>query len=137
LYLVLSVYPTKGGNKIMLEEFKKFILRGNVLDLAIGVIIGGAFGAIVTSLVNDIIGPIIGLLTGGINLSGQTTAIGPAVFNTGNFVQTIINFLIIGFVLFLIVRAMNKVMPPPPPPPPPGPSVEEQMLAELKKLNSK
>lgn len=110
-------------------------MRGNVIDLAVGVIIGAAFSAIVTSLVTDIIGPIIGLLTGGVNLAGQTTTIGPAVFGTGNFVQAIINFLIIGFVLFLIIRAMNRMLPPPPPPPPPGPTTEEKMLEELKKLN--
>lgn len=119
----------------MLKEFQKFLMRGNVLDLAVGVIIGGAFSAIVTSLVNDIIGPIIGLLTGGVNLAGQTTQIGPAVFGTGNFIQAIINFIIIGFVLFMLIRAMNKVMPPPPPPPAPGPSTEEKMLAQLEKLN--
>ncbi|MCA0458434.1 MAG: large conductance mechanosensitive channel protein MscL [Chloroflexi bacterium] len=119
----------------MIKEFQKFLMRGNVIDLAVGVIIGAAFSGIVTSLVEDIIGPIIGLLTGGVNLAGQTTSIGPAVFGTGNFVQAIINFLIIGFVLFLIVRAVNRMMPAPPPPPPAGPTTEEQMLVELKKLN--
>jgi large conductance mechanosensitive channel len=115
----------------MLKEFQQFLMRGNALDLAVGVIIGAAFSAIVNSLVNDIVGPIIGLLTGGINLAGQTTQIGSAVFGTGNFVQAIINFVIIGFVLFMIIRAMNRLMPPPPP----GPSTEEKMLDELKKLN--
>jgi large conductance mechanosensitive channel len=117
----------------MLSEFKKFIMRGNVVELAVAVIIGIAFGAVVTSLVNDIIGPIIGAILGGINLSGQTLTIGSVALGTGNFVQAIINFLIVAFVLFLIVRAMNKVMPPPPPPS--GPTTEEQILAELKKLN--
>jgi large conductance mechanosensitive channel len=119
----------------MIKEFQKFLMRGNVMDLAVGVIIGAAFSAIVTSLVTDIIGPIIGLLTGGVNLAGQTTTIGPAVFGTGNFVQAVINFVIIGFVLFIIIRALNRIMPPPPPPPAPGPSVEEKMLAQLEKLN--
>ncbi len=119
----------------MLKEFQKFLMRGNVMDLAVAVIIGVAFGAIVTSLVEDIIGPIIGLLTGGVNLAGQTTTIGPAVFGTGNFVQAVINFLIVGFVLFLIIRAINRIMPAPPPPPPPGPSTEEKILAQLEKLN--
>jgi large conductance mechanosensitive channel len=118
----------------MLSEFKKFIMRGNVVELAVAVIIGVAFGAVVTSLVNDIIGPIIGAILGGVNLSGQTLMIGNVALGTGNFVQAIINFLIVAFVLFLIVRAMNKVMPPPPPPAP-GPTTEEQILAELKKLN--
>jgi large conductance mechanosensitive channel len=119
----------------MIKEFQKFLMRGNVMDLAVGVIIGAAFSAIVTSLVTDIIGPIIGLLTGGVNLAGQTTTIGPAVFGTGNFVQAVINFVIVGFVLFLIIRALNRIMPPPPPPPAPGPSVEDKMLAQLEKLN--
>lgn len=119
----------------MLKEFQKFLMRGNVIDLAVGVIIGAAFSSIVTSLVDDIIGPIIGLLTGGVNLAGQTTTIGPAVFGTGNFVQAIINFVIVGFVLFLIIRAMNRILPPPPPPPPPGPTTEEKMLDELKRMN--
>lgn len=118
----------------MLDEFKKFIMRGNVLDLAIGVIIGVAFGAIVNSLVTDIIGPIIGVILGGVTLAGQTLKIGSVELGTGNFVQAIINFLIIGFVMFLIVRAMNKIMPPPPPPPPPGPSIEEKTLAAIEKL---
>ena len=120
----------------MLDEFKKFILRGNVLDLAIGVIIGIAFGAIVTSLVNDIIGPIIGAILGGVNLSGQTLNIGSVALGTGNFVQAVINFLIVAFVMFMIVRTMNKIMPPPPPPPPPGPTVEEKTLAAIEKLVS-
>ena len=118
----------------MFAEFKKFLMRGNVIDLAVAVVIGVAFGAIVTSLVDDIIGPVIGLILGGISLAGQTTTIGPVELGTGNFVQAIINFLIIGLVLFLIVRAMNKVMPPAESPVA-GPTVEEQMLEELKKLN--
>lgn len=133
LHLAKASSIRKGVSE-MLNEFKKFIMRGNVIDLAVGVIIGGAFGAIVNSLVADIIGPIIGLLTGGINLAGQTTQIGPAVFGTGNFIQSVINFLIIGFVLFLIIRVMNRMMPPPPPPPPPGPTVEEKTLAAIEKL---
>lgn len=119
----------------MLKEFQTFLMRGNVLDLAVGVIIGVAFGAIINSLVTDIIGPILGLVLGGVNLAGQTLTIGSVVLGTGNFVQAVINFVIIGFVLFMIIRAMNKVMPSPPPPPPPGPSTEEKMLDELKKLN--
>ncbi|MBL8163451.1 MAG: large conductance mechanosensitive channel protein MscL [Anaerolineae bacterium] len=118
----------------MLKEFQKFIMRGNVIDLAVGVIIGGAFGAIVTSLVNDLIGPIIGLLTGGINLAGQTLTVGSVTLGTGNFVQAIINFLIIGFVLFLIIRAMNRMLPPPPPPPPPGPTPEEKLTDAIERL---
>ena len=92
----------------MLKEFKEFILRGNVVDLAVAVIIGGAFGAIVTSLTNDIIMPLIGVLLGGIDFSSLTIQIGEATIAYGNFIQAIINFLIIGLVLFFVVKAMNK-----------------------------
>lgn len=118
----------------MVAEFKKFILRGNVIDLAVGVIIGAAFGAIVTSLVTDIIGPVIGLITGGINLSGQTVKVASAEIGTGNFVQAIINFLIVAFVLFIIIRIMNRFLPPPPPPPPPGPTPEEKLTSAIERL---
>ena len=110
----------------MLKEFKTFIMRGNVLDLAIGVIIGGAFGAIVTSLVNDIIMPPIGALLGNINFSdlfidlsgkGFTSLkaardAGGAVIAYGNFINVLINFLIIAIVIFLIVKAVNKLTAP-------------------------
>lgn len=92
----------------MFKEFREFILRGNVVDLAVAVIIGGAFGAIVTSLTNDIIMPLIGVLLGGIDFSGLTIQIGEATVAYGNFIQAVINFLIIGLVLFLVVKAMNK-----------------------------
>ncbi len=119
----------------MFGEFKKFIMRGNVIDLAVAVIIGIAFGAVINSVVNDLIGPLIGAVLGGISLAGQTLTVGTVELGTGNFAQAVINFLIIGFVLFMIIRVMNRVMPPPPPPPAPGPSTEEKMLDELKKLN--
>ena len=92
----------------MFKEFKEFILRGNVVDLAVAVIIGGAFGAIVTSLTNDIIMPLIGVVLGGIDFSSLTIQVGEATVAYGNFVQAIINFLIIGLVLFFVVKAMNK-----------------------------
>jgi len=92
----------------MFKEFKEFILRGNVVDLAVAVIIGGAFGAIVTSLTNDIIMPLIGVLLGGIDFSSLTIQVGEATVAYGNFIQAVINFLIIGLVLFLVVKAMNK-----------------------------
>ena len=112
----------------MFKEFKAFILRGNVLDLAIAVIIGGAFGGIVTSLVNDIIMPPVGLLLGKVNfsdmfidLSGMSyqsladaKAAGAATINYGLFLNTIINFLIVGFVIFLVVKAANKMKKPEP-----------------------
>jgi large conductance mechanosensitive channel len=93
----------------MLKEFKEFAIRGNVMDLAVAVIIGGAFGLIVTSLVNDIIMPLIGLLMGGIDFSSLAIVFGGAEVRWGAFVQSIINFLIIAFVIFLIVRAMNRL----------------------------
>jgi large conductance mechanosensitive channel len=93
----------------MLKEFKEFAIRGNVMDLAIAVIIGGAFGLIVTSLVNDIIMPLIGLLMGGIDFSALAIVVGGAEVRWGAFVQSIINFLIVAFVIFQIVRAMNRL----------------------------
>jgi len=134
----------------MIKEFRTFIMRGNVLDLAIGVIIGSAFGAIVTSLVTNIIMPPIGVVLGGVDFSSikivlQAAGAGKALadgspspevaIGIGLFLNAVISFLIIAFVVFLIVRAVNKFMPPPPPPPAPGPSVEEKMLAQLEKLN--
>jgi len=89
----------------MLKEFKEFAIRGNVVDLAVAVIIGGAFGKIITSLVDDILMPVIGLFAGGIDLSERTIG----VVKWGAFVQNIIDFLIIAFVIFLMVRAMNRL----------------------------
>lgn len=93
----------------MLKEFKEFAIRGNVMDLAVAVIIGGAFGKIITSLVNDLLMPLIGLLLGGINFSELAITVGGAVVKWGAFVQSIIDFIIIAFVIFLIVRAMNRL----------------------------
>lgn len=93
----------------MLKEFKEFALRGNVLDLAVGVIIGGAFGKIVSSLVNDLLMPVIGLLAGGINFSEQAWQIGEASIRWGAFLQNVIDFIIIAFVVFLVVKAANAL----------------------------
>ena len=95
--------------KQFFEEFKKFISRGNVMDMAVGIIIGGAFTAIVGSLVADIIGPIIGMVMGGIDFSSLSVQVGEAVLTYGNFIQAIINFLIIAWVIFMIVKSMNKM----------------------------
>jgi large conductance mechanosensitive channel len=92
----------------MLKEFREFAIRGNVMDLAIAVIIGGAFGKIVTSLVDYILTPLIGLVMGGIDFSGLNSQIGDAVIEWGLFIQSIIDFLIIAFVIFMLVRAMNR-----------------------------
>ncbi|MBR1442496.1 MAG: large conductance mechanosensitive channel protein MscL [Firmicutes bacterium] len=100
----------------MLKEFKTFLMRGNVLDLAVGVIIGGAFGAITTSLVDDIISPVLGIFTGQVNFGALTFELGLPMFDTkavityGNFLNALINFLIMSFVVFLIVKAVNKMM---------------------------
>ncbi len=116
----------------VLQEFKKFAMRGNVIDLAVGVIIGAAFGKIVTSLVSDVIMPPIGLLLGGldfsnifINLSGgdypslaAAKEAGAATINIGVFINTLLDFLIVAAAIFLVVRQINKLAPPPPPPPP-------------------
>jgi len=93
----------------MLKEFREFVLRGNVMDLAVAVIIGGAFGKIVTSLVDNILTPLIGLLMGGVDLSGLKTQVGGAVIEWGLFLQAIIDFVIIAFVIFLLVRAINSL----------------------------
>ncbi|HAT54488.1 MAG TPA: large conductance mechanosensitive channel protein MscL [Lactobacillus sp.] len=95
----------------MWKEFKTFIARGNVIDLAVGVIIGSAFTAIVKSLVSTLINPLLGMFTGGIDFSSWVVKIGSANFRFGSFINSIINFLIIAFVVFLMVKAINKVMP--------------------------
>ena len=94
--------------KKFINEFKTFISRGNVLDLAVGVIIGGAFNTIVNSLVNDIFMPLIGIIIGGINFSGLVLKIGEATIKYGLFIQNIINFLATSFCLFLLVRVINN-----------------------------
>ncbi|HEY3476418.1 MAG TPA: large conductance mechanosensitive channel protein MscL, partial [Anaerolineales bacterium] len=96
----------------MLKEFREFAMRGNVVDLAVGVIIGVAFGRIVTSLVDDIIMPVVGVFTGGIDFSQRATELAGSEENLlrwGAFVQSIIDFLIVAFIIFLIVRAMNRL----------------------------
>ena len=93
----------------MMKEFKEFISRGNVMDMAVGIIIGGAFTAIVGSLVADIIGPIIGMILGGVDFSSLSVQVGEATLTYGNFIQAIINFLIVAWVIFMIVKSMNKM----------------------------
>lgn len=109
----------------MLKEFKDFVMRGNVLDLAVAVIIGGAFGKIVASLVNDVIMPLIGILMGGVNFSGLEATVGSAVIKYGLFIQTIVDFLIVAFVIFLIVKAANAMKKPAPAPAPAAPTTKE------------
>jgi large conductance mechanosensitive channel len=136
----------------MFEEFKKFALRGNVVDLAVAVIIGVAFGAIVTSLVNDIIMPLIGAITGGLDFSNYYTALSSkvqpslsyadakkqgAVLGWGQFLTVAINFLIIAWVLFLAIKGINKLKKEEPPVPAPGPTPEVKLLTEIRDLLKK
>ncbi len=120
----------------MLKEFMDFVKKGNVLDLAVAVIIGGAFGAIVTSLVNDILMPLIGIVIGGIDFTGLAINVNEATLTYGNFIQAIVNFLIIAFVIFLLIRQVKKLEKPveEAPAAPPEPSAEEKLLAEIRDL---
>ena len=137
----------------MLEEFKKFALRGNVVDLAIGVIIGAAFGSIVQSLVSDILMPIVGSITGGLDFSNYFTGLSKAVTATnladakkqgavlawGNFLTLTLNFIIVAFVLFIVIRLMNtlKRKEEAAPAAPPKPTRQEELLAEIRDLLKK
>ena len=94
----------------MLQKFKEFAFKGNVIDLSVGVIIGGAFGKIVSSLVSDIIMPFIGVISGGINFQGLSVTVGEAVITYGNFIQAVIDFLIIAVSIFAMVTAIQKAM---------------------------
>jgi large conductance mechanosensitive channel len=134
----------------MLEEFKKFAMRGNVIDLAIGVIIGAAFGAIVNSLVSDIVMPAIGAVTGGLDFSNYFVAMSKnvtatsyveakkqgAVLGYGQFLTVAINFMIIAWVLFVAVRAINRLQTPPPAKPPEVPA-DVKLLTEIRDLLAK
>jgi large conductance mechanosensitive channel len=139
------------GEGRMLEEFKKFALRGNVVDLAVGVIIGAAFGAIVNSLVADVIMPILGAATGGldfsnyfIRLSSKVTADSlseakkqGAVLAYGAFLTIVLNFVIVAWALFIAIKAMNRLKKEEPAPVPSGPSKEVQLLIEIRDLLKK
>ncbi len=120
----------------MLKEFRDFVKKGNVLDLAVAVIIGGAFSAIVGSLVNDIIMPLIGMMIGGIDFTSLSLDVGEANLTYGNFIQAIINFVIIAFVIFLMIRQVKKMEKPAQAAPaaPPQPSAEEKLLTEIRDL---
>ena len=120
----------------MLREFRDFVSKGNVIDLAVAVILGAASTAVVNSLVNDIIMPLIGILLGGIDLTTLTITIGSAVVAYGMFLQALINFFIIAFVVFVIVRTMNR-MKKPEPVAPPEPAQEIILLGEIRDLLNK
>lgn len=121
--------------KGFIAEFKEFISRGNVLDMAVGVIVGGAFTAIVTSLVNDILMPLIGLLTGGADFSSLKVTVGnpigdvaPATINYGMFIQQVVNFLIVAFVIFAVIKSINKFKRKDEPAEEPEPETPEEVL---------
>ena len=136
------------------KEFKEFAMKGNVMDMAVGVIIGGAFGKIVTSMVNDVLMPVISLCTGGIdftnlfvNLSGSekydtiaaAQEAGASVLAYGQFIQNVVDFIIVAFCIFLMIKAMNKLTKkkeeaPAPAPDPPAPTKEETLLTEIRDL---
>ena len=129
----------KESGVCMLKEFKEFALKGNVLDLAVGVIIGGAFGKIVSSLVGDILLPLIGILIGGVSFSDLSVAVGEATLQYGLFIQAIIDFVIITFSIFLFVKLLNKSMrkkeeEATASEPEPEPSHEELLLTEIRDL---
>ena len=109
----------------MFKEFKEFVMRGNVLDLAIAVIIGGAFGKIIGSLVNDILMPLIGLVMGGLDFTTLNVTVGDAVVAYGNFIQTTVDFIVIAFVIFLVVKVANKTKKEEPVPAPAEPTTKE------------
>ncbi len=122
-----------------MKEFKEFAMKGNVMDMAVGVIIGGAFGKIVSSLVDNILMPIIGVLTGGMDFSALSIMVGDAKVNYGMFIQNVIDFLIIAFCIFLMIKGMNKLTKkkeaePEAPAPAPEPSAEEKLLSEIRDL---
>jgi large conductance mechanosensitive channel len=119
-----------------LAEFKSCIARGNVMDMAVGVIIGGAFSNITTSLINDIVMPVLGIFTSSVSFADLTLNIGPTVITYGNFIQAVLNFLIMAFVVFCLVKTLNRFhkKKEAAPPPPPGPSAEEKLLAEIRDL---
>jgi large conductance mechanosensitive channel len=125
----------------LLTEFKQFAMRGNVIDLAVGVVIGGAFGKIVSSLVDSIVMPVIGAITSGVDLSELTANIGtqetPVLIKYGAFIQATVDFLIIAFAIFMALKVINRLQTPPPPAEPPPPPKEQVLLEEIRDLLKK
>lgn len=122
--------------KKFVSEFKEFISRGNVLDMAVGVVIGGAFTAIVTALVDNIITPLIGVLVGGLDFTGLSVKVGEATIGYGAFIQAVINFLLISFVIFCVIRSFNKLAKKKKEEPaaPPAPAEDVVLLREIRDL---
>jgi large conductance mechanosensitive channel len=128
----------------IISEFKAFAMRGNVVDMAVGVVIGGAFGKIVTSFVSDVLMPPIGVLIGGVDFSGIKLTLKQAVgdaaavtLNVGSFIQAIVDFTIIAFAIFLVVKGMNAMKKPGPPAAPPEPPADVKLLTEIRDLLSR
>ena len=146
-----SVRDVEQKGRQMLKEFRDFAMRGNVVDLAIGIVIGAAFTAIVNSLVGDIITPVIGAITGGLDFSNHFTGLSKeitasnladakkqgAVLAWGNFLSVTLNFIIIAFVLFVVIRAINQLKRREETAPPPKPTREEELLTEIRDLLKK
>ena len=125
--------------KKFMTEFKAFIAKGDVMSMAVGIIIGGAFTAIVQSLVNDVITPLLGIIMGGINFTGIVVTVGEAQLLVGNFIQAIISFLLTALVLFFILKAFNSFKKkeeekPAAPAEPPAPPADVQLLTEIRDL---
>lgn len=124
----------------MWQEFKKFAMRGNVVDLAVAVIVGGAFGKIVSSMVDDIMMPVLGMLVGGFDVSGLSVSVGEATIKYGKFLQTVFDFLIVSFGIFLFIQALTRARAAfekeeeAKPAAPPAPSKEEVLLTEIRDL---
>ncbi len=125
----------------MVKEFKEFVMRGNVIDMAVGIVIGAAFGKIVSSLVNDVIMPPLGLVIGGVNFTNLKMTLGeplaggePVTLNYGNFIQTLVDFLIVAFAIFLVVKAVNsmKRKQDAAPAAPPAPTTDQVLLTEFR-----
>lgn len=126
------------------KEFKEFAMRGNVMDMAVGIVIGGAFGKIVTSLVNDVIMPPVGMLLGGVDFSSLAVTLKPAageapavMLKYGAFVNTIVDFLIVALAIFLVVKGLNSLKKKQQAAPPPPPPVQETLLREIRDLLKK
>ncbi len=119
-----------------IKEFREFAMKGNVMDMTVGVIIGGAFGKIVSSLVEDVLMPIIGMVTGGVDFNGLVAKVGDATIKYGTFIQNVFDFLIIAFCIFLMIKAMNKLKKKEKEEPAvaPEPSAEEKLLGEIRDL---
>ncbi len=116
----------------IIKEFREFAVKGNVMDMAVGVIIGGAFGKIVSSLVGDVVMPIFGIVTGKVNFSDLALTVGASTIAYGKFIQSVIDFVIVAFCIFLFVKQANRFRKHAPPPPPPAPTKEVELLTEIR-----